>query len=335
MAHAALQRRDEAVVRLDLQRADDAARHDEAEGVDRIGRVRAQDHVARRGDRLRHVGEAFLRAERRDDLRVGIELHAEAAGIIGGLGAAQARNAARRRIAVGARIAHDLAQLVDDRLRRRQVGIAHAEIDDVGAARAGAGLQPVDLLEDVRRQPADLVKFFHVSSRRCKVAGAIYALFGARYSPICRQGRGRDRIWPRSAFSVSSPCCLAERAQRRRARWPGRAAALARPAPAARPSAAASLALRLLGVSCCGRHLRRDVEIGIGAGVLRPVGAAGTASSTGRARAAGEPPTARPPSASTQPRPAKTACAESDLSYCFHRHIAWQPYSALDPSDVP
>ena len=60
-----------------------------------------------------------------------------------------------------ARIAHHLAQLVDDGLRRRQVGIAHAEVDDVGAARAGAGLQPVDLLEHVRRQPADLVKFFH------------------------------------------------------------------------------------------------------------------------------------------------------------------------------
>ena len=89
----------------DRHRADHAARHQEAEGMDRIGRVRAQHHVARRGDRLRHVGEAFLGAERRDDLRVGIELHAEAAGVIGGLGAAQAGNAARGRIAVGARLA--------------------------------------------------------------------------------------------------------------------------------------------------------------------------------------------------------------------------------------
>ena len=137
MADAALQRRDEAVVGLDLQRADDAARHDEAEGVDRIGRVRAEDDVARRGDRLRHVGEAFLGAERRDDLRVGIELHAEAARIIVGLRAAQAGNAARGRIAMRARVAHDFAQLVDDGFRRRQVGIAHAEIDDVGAAATG------------------------------------------------------------------------------------------------------------------------------------------------------------------------------------------------------
>ena len=49
--------------------------------------------VARRGDRLRDIGEAFLGAERRDDLGVGIELHAEAARVIGRLRAAQAGNA--------------------------------------------------------------------------------------------------------------------------------------------------------------------------------------------------------------------------------------------------
>ncbi len=59
--------------------------------MDRIARVRHQHHVARRRDGLRDVGEALLRAERGDDLGVGIELHAEAALVIGGLGAAQAR----------------------------------------------------------------------------------------------------------------------------------------------------------------------------------------------------------------------------------------------------
>ena len=60
-----------------------------------------------------------------------------------------------------ARVAHHFAQFVDDGLWGRQIGIAHAEIDDVGAARAGAGLQPVHLLEDVRGKPANLVKLFH------------------------------------------------------------------------------------------------------------------------------------------------------------------------------
>jgi hypothetical protein len=82
MANSAFDRRDEAVVRLYLQRSDHPARHDEAEGVDGISRVRAQDHVAGRCNRLRHIGKAFLRAQCCHDLRVRIELHAETAGII-------------------------------------------------------------------------------------------------------------------------------------------------------------------------------------------------------------------------------------------------------------
>ena len=45
--------------------------------------------------------------------------------------------------------------------RRRQVGIAHAEIDDVGAGITGRGLRAIDLLEDVGRQTPNAVKFFH------------------------------------------------------------------------------------------------------------------------------------------------------------------------------
>ena len=155
MAHRLVERGHELGIGARRQMPDDAARHDEAELVDGISRVRHEDHVARRGDRLRHVGEAFLGAERRHHLRVGIELHAEAARVIGGLRLAQALDALRRRIAVGARIAQRLDQLGDDMLGRRHVGIAHAEIDDVVAARARLGLELVDLLEDVRRQPLD------------------------------------------------------------------------------------------------------------------------------------------------------------------------------------
>src|SRR5262249_12476402 len=107
---------------------------------------------------------------------------AEAALIVAGLGAAQPRNAARGRVAMRARIANHLAKLVDDRLGGRQVGVAHAEIDDVGAARAGAGLQPIYLLEDVRRQPADLVKLFHGGETNLSRSGA-------RYTRIPHEGR--------------------------------------------------------------------------------------------------------------------------------------------------
>ena len=79
----------EAGVGLDRDRADGAARHQKPENVDRIGGIGNDDDVAWRGDRLRDIGEAFLRAERGDDLRLRIELHAEAALVVSGLRAAQ------------------------------------------------------------------------------------------------------------------------------------------------------------------------------------------------------------------------------------------------------
>src|SRR5690606_13020665 len=111
------------------------------------------------------VGEAFLGAEGRDDLRVRIELHAEPACVIAGLRPPQARNSFRGGIAMRAGILYDLAQLVDDVLWRREVRVSHAEIDDIGARRSRAGLQTVDLFEDVRWQTADFVKLFHNSPR--------------------------------------------------------------------------------------------------------------------------------------------------------------------------
>src|SRR5580698_2312017 len=45
--------------------------------------------------------------------------------------------------------------------RRRQIRIAHAEIDDIGAGIACSRLGPVDLLEHIRRQTADAVEIFH------------------------------------------------------------------------------------------------------------------------------------------------------------------------------
>ena len=177
MHDRALERREEFRRGLRRHRADHAARHQKAEGMDRIARIGHQHDVARRGDRLRHVGEAFLGAERGDDLGLGIELHAEAALVIGGLRAAQARDALRGRIAVGARLAERLLELFDDMGRRRQIRIAHAEIDDVGARIARRRLGAVDLLEHVGRQTADAVKFFHdPSSLRPRAAASLLAL---------------------------------------------------------------------------------------------------------------------------------------------------------------
>jgi hypothetical protein len=45
--------------------------------------------------------------------------------------------------------------------RRRQIRVAHAEIDDIGPSIPCGRLGAIDLLEYVRRQTADAVKFFH------------------------------------------------------------------------------------------------------------------------------------------------------------------------------
>jgi hypothetical protein len=62
---------------------------------------------------------------------------------------------------VGGRLRSDFAQLVDNVLGRGAIGVAHAEVDDVLAARALRRLHRVDFGEDVGREAADAVEFVH------------------------------------------------------------------------------------------------------------------------------------------------------------------------------
>ena len=87
-----------------------------------------------------------------------------------------------------ARIAHGLNQLVDNGLGRRQVRIAHAEVNDIGTLRTGRSLEAVDLLKNVRRQPADFVKLFHHSRPFQWIACSGAKSVGA-YIRIGRSGR--------------------------------------------------------------------------------------------------------------------------------------------------
>ena len=82
MLEGAFKCREEGRCRLSRHGAHDAARHQEAESVNWIGRVRHQHDVAWRGYGLRHIGEAFLRAQRCHDLSLGLQFDAEAALII-------------------------------------------------------------------------------------------------------------------------------------------------------------------------------------------------------------------------------------------------------------
>ena len=174
MDHRALERLEERGRGVRGHRADHAAGHQKSEGVDRIARVGNEDDVAGRDDRLGDVGEAFLGAERRHDLPLGVELHPEPAAVVRRLGAAQTGDAAGSGIAIRARLADRLLELVDDVERRRQIGIAHPQIDDVGPGIARRGFGAVDLLEYVGRQAPDPEELLHdfVTPRRARAASS-------------------------------------------------------------------------------------------------------------------------------------------------------------------
>ena len=105
---------------------------------------------------------------RLDDLKGSLErLSPRERMMIGGLGATQTGYAARGGITVGARLADGFHQFVENMLRRRQIRVAHTEVDDVGAVSSRAGLQPIDLFKHIGRQAPDLVKVVHCPTSHC------------------------------------------------------------------------------------------------------------------------------------------------------------------------
>ena len=165
-------------------RADRGAGDDEAELVDRIGGIGRQHDVAGRGDRLGEIGETFLRAQGDDHLAFRIERNPEAALIIAGLGFPKPGYSLRGGITMRARIAGDLGQLLDHMRRRGAIRIAHAEIDNVLAARPGGRLHRIHFGEDIRRQAADLVEIAgHAAPVACWPDDAKLSLVTVRMFP--------------------------------------------------------------------------------------------------------------------------------------------------------
>ena len=140
------------------------AREDRAPDVDRVRRARHQRGVARPDEREHQVREPFLRTDRRADLGLEVERDAERALVEVGDRLAQLRDAAARRVPVVARIAHRFGQLLDRDRRRRHVGVAEREVDDVLACSPELHLQRVDLRERVRRQRVDPAELHDAST---------------------------------------------------------------------------------------------------------------------------------------------------------------------------
>ncbi|CRI67327.1 hypothetical protein THIOKS1550019 [Thiocapsa sp. KS1] len=131
---------------------------DEPVGMDRVSRVRHQHRIPCPHGRERQMGKPFLGADRDDRFAVRIQMDIEAIAVPVTDGATQPGDAARDRIAMRVLADRRLDQLVDDMLRCRLVGVTHAEVDDVLAPCSRFGLQLVDDVEDIGRQPLDAVK---------------------------------------------------------------------------------------------------------------------------------------------------------------------------------
>ena len=98
------------------------------------------------------VREALLGPDRRHDLAVGVELDPEASQVEVGDGLAELGDPAAGRVAVVAGVVDGLGQLLDGDVRRGNVGVPEAEVDDVVTGAAPLQLQLVDLREDVRQE---------------------------------------------------------------------------------------------------------------------------------------------------------------------------------------
>ena len=108
------------------------------EEVNRIRRRRHDRRVAWLDEHPHQMGETLLRADRRDRLRLGIELDAEAIPVQVADRLAQLRDAAARRVAVVVRLRGCLGELLDRHCRRGEVGVAEAKVDRRRPRRAAA-----------------------------------------------------------------------------------------------------------------------------------------------------------------------------------------------------
>ena len=159
------------------------AGHQRPARVDGVPRIGAQRGVARVEEREVEVEDALLRADRRHDLGVRIELDVEAAHVEVRDGLAEVRAAAVGGVLVRLGLGDRLLHRVDDDRRRRAVGVADAQRDDVDALRALGGDLALELGEQVGRDEVQALAGLHrFSSSVQKSSASVAAVHGPRPS---------------------------------------------------------------------------------------------------------------------------------------------------------
>ena len=97
------------------------------------------------------MGQAFLAANGGNALGLPVQIHIEAVFVIAADRPQQARDTSGGRIAMGFPVLDHLSQLVDDVLRSGLVGIAHAQIDDIGPFLAQTKFDVIQPSEQIGR----------------------------------------------------------------------------------------------------------------------------------------------------------------------------------------
>ena len=150
---------EEVLIRSERNRAYIRAGERHRERMDRVGRLGHETRIARRDERPGHVADRFLRAHRAHRFGFRVEHHVVPPVVPVDDRLTQLGDPAARRVAVVPRVLGRFRQLVDDVRRRREIGVAHTEVDDVLAGPARARLEIVDDVEDVRREAIDAAEF--------------------------------------------------------------------------------------------------------------------------------------------------------------------------------
>ncbi len=118
--------------------------------VDGVGGVSDDDGIAGGEEGEHEVGEAFLGADGGDDFAVGIELDAVAAFVFEGDFAAEVVEAHGDGVAVIAGVFGGFGEFVDDEVGGGVDGVAHAQVDDIGAGAAFFRLEGVEACKKIR-----------------------------------------------------------------------------------------------------------------------------------------------------------------------------------------
>ena len=142
-------------------RPNHAARHQKPKGMNGIAGIGDQNHVTGRCDGLRHIGKAFFGAKGCDNLGVGIEFDAKTTVVISRLCPTQTGQTFGGGIAVGAGFADRLDHFLDHMTRRGQIGIAHAQINDIRAIVARRCFDAIDLFKHIGWQALDAMEIIH------------------------------------------------------------------------------------------------------------------------------------------------------------------------------